>query len=97
MTPATDFERLLDEFASYSWSGRVTQGGHYDRARAAVIAAYNELAAECMEQARLNGMGSEREAALRADRDQWIRMYGRAESDFQLLRARLAECEGGAP
>jgi len=66
MTPATDFERLLDEFASYSWSGRVTQGGHYDRARAAVIAAYNELAAECMEQARLNGMGASREARLMA-------------------------------
>ena len=63
MTPATDFERLVDRLIFECVAlGRVEP----TEARAAVIAAYNELAAECQEQARLNGMGSEREVRLQA-------------------------------
>lgn len=68
MTHATDFERLLDAYhdAVNEWSFDDITDEELAVARAAVIAAYNELAAECQEQARLNGMGSEREARLQA-------------------------------
>jgi len=65
MTPATDFERLVADLIDAVDGYPPLEAGVVD-ARAAVIAAYNELAAECMEQARLNGMGASREARLMA-------------------------------
>ena len=83
----TDFAALVDALTDAAIAhDRANFDNVYARnkkhadARAAVIAAYNELAAECQEQARLNGMGSEREASLSATNARLNRRCQSAES-----------------